>query len=718
MSVIQNIQDKYAKLMAVIIALALIIFVVMLAFENGGSLFRGGNSTVVGTVDGKNIEYNAIEPRIKQQEEANQQQGYPAEMARQTALEQVWSQEIGKVILENEAGKLGMQIGKRELGDILYGANPPEDLKRMFTDPNTGIYNAQKAKQDIDQMLKAKATTPEQKAQKAQFNTFLNYLELIRINDKYNSLLLNTTNFPKWFIEKQNADNSQIANISLARQAYSSIPDSVVKVTESDIQNYISKHKDQFKQEETRGISYVSFSALPTGKDSSDAYDRLMQLKPGLDTSANTQDFLEAQGVENFYNSYINGNKIQIPVKDSIFRIPVGTTYGPYLDGGGYSMAKLLGVRTQADSVTVRHILIATASPDPQTGAMMQIRDTVSAKNLIDSIQRVIATGSNFDTVCAKLSEDPGSKEKGGVYEKVTSGQMVASFNEFIFGRPVGSKGIVKTEYGYHYIEIQSAKGASTAYKIAYLSTPIEASNETDGSANNAASQFASSSRDRKSFDANAEKLQAKGVNKAYAQDITPTASQVMGLGSSRTFVKAIYEAKLGDVMEPMKVGDNYVVALLTEVSEKGTQSVSKARMMVEPLLRNQKKAEEIIKKIGNITTLEAAATAMGNAPIETADSIRISGMPPSPLVSSEPRVLGAAFNPANKGKVVTQAIPGNNGVYVVRVDNVSATAVADANVAEQRQQRYQQTKMRGAGYYQQALMQAANIKDNRAKFF
>ncbi len=716
MSVIQNIQDKYAKLMAVIIALALITFVVMLAFENGGSLFRGGNSTVVGQVDGKEIEYSSIEPRIKQQEDANKEQGYPADMARQTALEQVWSQEIGKIILENEAGKLGMQIGKKELGDILYGANPPEDLKRMFTDPNTGVYNAQKAKQDIDQMLKAK-TTP--KEQKAQFNTFLNYLELIRINDKYNSLLLNTTNFPKWLIEKQNADNSQIANISLVRQAYSSIPDSAVNVTDKDIQDYISKHKDQFKQEESRAISYVAFSALPTGPDSSDAHKRLMDLKPGFDSAANMLDYLQAQGIETFYNSYIKGDKIQVPSKDSIIRVPVGTTYGPYLDGANYSIAKLLGIRTQPDSVTVRHILIATAQQDPQTGALTPVRDSASAKKLIDSIRTAINTGSNFDTLVAQLSEDPGSKQTGGKYENMVSGPPLdVTFNEFIFGNPVGSKGIVKTVFGYHYIEILSAKGASTAYKIAYLGVPIEASNETDGSANNAASQFASSSRDKKSFDANAEKLQAKGINKAFAQDITSTSSQVMGLGSSRPFVKAIYDADLGDVLDPIKVGENYVVAMVTEVNEKGTQSAAKARMMVEPLLRNQKKGEEITKKLGNITTLEAAATAMGNQPIETADSIRISGMPPSPLVSSEPKVLGAAFNPANKGKVITQAIPGNNGVYVVRVNNVSATAIADANVAEQRKQRYDQAKMRGAGYYQQALMQAANIKDNRAKFF
>ena len=37
MSVIQKIQEKYAKLMAVIIAVALLTFVVMLAFENGGT---------------------------------------------------------------------------------------------------------------------------------------------------------------------------------------------------------------------------------------------------------------------------------------------------------------------------------------------------------------------------------------------------------------------------------------------------------------------------------------------------------------------------------------------------------------------------------------------------------------------------------------------------------------------------------------------------------
>lgn len=714
MSVIQNIQEKYAKLMAVIIALALIIFVVMLAFENGGSLFRGDSGTTVGKINGVAIDFNTLEPRIKQQEDEYKRQGYGSGAAvRQQAVEQVWSQEVARVVLETEIKKLGMLIGKKEMGDILYGANPPADLKRTFTDPATGVYNAQQAKQQIDQMLKNKQTPPEQKA---QFNSFLNFLELGRLNDKYNALLLNSTNFPKWFVEKQNADNSQLANISLVREFYSSIPDSSVKITDKEIEDYIGKHKDQFKQEESRGISYVAFSALPTAADSAAARERLLELKPGFDSTADVKQYLESQGSETYYDSYIGGNRIQIPAKDSIFRIPVGTTYGPYLDGANYSLAKLIGVRPQADSVTVRHILISTAQRDPQTGAMMTVRDTASAKNLIDSIQKAIIGGSNFDTVCAKLSED-GTRDKGGVYENVTSGSMVAAFNEFIFGKPVGSKGVVKTEFGYHYIEILSSKGSSTAYKIAYLTAPIEASNETDANASNEATQFAGNSRDRKSFDANAEKLKSKGINKSFAQDITPTTAQVMGLGASREFVKAIYAASLGDVIEPTKVENSYVVAVVTEINPKGTQSASKARMMVEPLLRNHKKAEQITKKIGTITTLEAAASVLGGKQIETADSVRLSGVPPSPLVSSEPKVLGAAFNPANRGKVVTQAIEGNSGVYILRVNNVAATAVADANVAEQRKQRYEQVKMRGSGFAQ-ALIESADIKDNRSKFY
>ncbi len=714
MSVIQKIQEKYAKLMAVIIAIALLTFVVMLAFENGGSLFQSGPSTTVGTINGKKINAIAFNKTIDQQEASMQQQGYPSGAAtRQMAIENAWKQELGRIVMTSELDELGMQIGKKEMGDILYGENAPQDLKQQFTDPQTGVYNAQLAKQQIDQMLKSKQTPPEQKE---QFNNYINQLEFMRMNEKYNSLLSNSSNFPKWLIEKQNADNSQLASISLVREFYTSIPDSAVKISDKEIADYISKHKEEYKQEETRSIAYATFSALPTAADTAATRERILGLKAELDSTKDLQQFLESQGVRTYYNGYINGKNIQIAAKDSIFKIPVGSVYGPYIDGGSFSLAKLVGVRTQPDTVKIRHILVATTQRDPQSGQTIPVRDTASAKKLIDSIQTVIRNGSNFDSVVAKVSDDAGSKEKGGVYENVTSGGMVPEFNDFIFGNSPGTKGVVKTEFGYHYIEILSQKGGSSAYKIAYLPLPIEASQETDANASNEATLFAGNSRNQKSFDANIAKLQAKGINKAFAPDITPNDFQVPGVGTSRAFIKSIYEADLGEVLQPERVGENYVVALVTEINKKGTQSVAKARPMVEPLLRNHKKAEQIQKKIGSVTTLEAAAAALGGKTIESVDSLRMSGSQ-STIVSSEPKVIGAAFNPSNKGKVVTQAIEGTSGVYIVKVNNVTATAVADANVAEQRKAQYQQAKMRG-GFPQQVLMDAADIKDNRSKIY
>ncbi|HKZ65082.1 MAG TPA: peptidylprolyl isomerase [Chitinophagaceae bacterium] len=720
MSVIQKIQEKYAKLMAVIIAIALLTFVVMLAFENGGSLFQSGPSTTVGTINGKKINAIAFSKVIDQQEASMQQQGYPSGAAtRQQAIENAWSQELGRIVITSELDELGMQIGKKEMGDILYGENAPQDLKQQFTDPQTGVYNAPLAKQQIDQMLKSKQTPPEQKE---QFNNYINQLEFMRMNEKYNSLLSNSTNFPKWLIEKQNADNSQLASISLVREFYTSIPDSAVKISDKEIEDYISKHKEEYKQEETRSIVYVTFSALPTAADTAATRERILGLKAELDSTKDLQQFLESQGVRTYYNSYINGKNIQIAAKDSIFKIPVGSVYGPYLDGGSFSLAKLVAVRTQPDTVKVRHILVATTQRDPQSGQTTQVRDSTTARKLIDSIQTAINSGSKFDSLVKLSDDDPEGenpqrgKYKGGIYDNVTAGGMVPEFNDFIFGNPVGSKGVVKTEFGYHYIEILSQKGGSTAYKIAYLALPIEASQETDANASNEAALFAGNSRDQKSFDANIAKLQAKGINKAFAPDIKPNDFQITGLGVSRAFVKSIYDADPRDVLQPERVGENYVVAMVTEVNKKGTQSVAKARPMVEPLLRNHKKAEQIQKKIGPITTLEAAATALGGKTIESVDSLRMKGSQTT-IISSEPKVIGAAFNSANKGKVVAQAIEGTSGVYIVRVNNVTATAVADANVAEQRKSQYQQAKMRG-GYPQQVLMEAAEIKDNRSKIY
>jgi peptidyl-prolyl cis-trans isomerase D len=254
---------------------------------------------------------------------------------------------------------------------------------------------------------------------------------------------------------------------------------------------------------------------------------------------------------------------------------------------------------------------------------------------------------------------------------------------------------------------------------VAYLPREIVVSQQTDNAALNKANEFAADCKDLKSFEENFDKkLKQQGLIKTVASDITPVAYEVRGVGASRSFVRAIYEADKGDVLKPERIDNKYIVAVVTDIFEEGTAGVDAARLSVDPILRNKKKAELLRKKVGAVTTLEAAATALGGKTIETADSIRINGSL-SGTFGYEPRVTGAAFNPANSGKVVPEVIEGLSGVFLVRVDYLGSTPLMDADAATQRQTRYQQTKQSYSNQYSpnnpiSVLRTTATIKDKR----
>ena len=713
MSFIQDIREKYARWAVVLIALSLLGFILMDAFAGRGSIFSGGPSNTVGKVNGSKIDITAFNKKVLQQETIQQQrQGAVSERDRRNIIDGVWNDMVNKILLDNEAEKLGIKIGKKEINDILFGANPPQDLKSQFTNDSTGQYDAALAQQQINEMKKR--GTAEQKSSLVDF---VNQLEFQRFFDKYNSMLVNSINFPKWLLEKQNADKSLAARISYVKVNYtdSMFVDSTIKISDKEISEYISKNKDRYKQEENRSVAYVSFSAKPSAADSLEVKEKLLSLKPEFETTTDIQQFFSREGNSDpYYDGYTSGKSIQGADKDSIIAMPVGTIYGPYLDGANFKLAKKIGSKFWPDTVKVRHILVGLNKQDAN-GQQTPIRDTSAAKKIADSLQLAIRNGSSFDLLCAQFSDDPGSKDKGGVYENVYAGQMVPEFNKFIFDNKTGDKGVVKTDFGYHYIEILSQKGNSSAFQMAYLSRPIIASQETDNTANNAASQFAGNSLNAKAFDENFEKeLKPKNIIKQIVPNIKPNDYMVSGL-MSRPLVKSIYEADKGDVLQPIRIGEEYIVAAVVEVNNKGTQSVEKARPAVEVVLRNKKKAEQIKQKAGKITTLEAVQNAL-NKPIETADSLRLSGQ--ASALGFEPRVQGAAFNPDNKGKVIPEALVGVGGVYIVRVESVAATAVESANVAEQQKTMYQNTKQSSMYRFAQILKDAANIKDSRSKFF
>lgn len=696
MSVIQTIRDRGTWIIFVIIAVALIAFILQDGAGRGGSAFS--NSSVIAKVNGTSIERGAFEERLKSQEAMYAGQG----ATRDQLIGTVYNMEVDNIVLNQEFEKLGLVVSAKELNDILFGENSP--LRQEFTDPKTGVFKVDDAKRAFAQIKKSKNAE-----QIKMINS--GYIEPTiqnSLRNKYQNLLIQSVYVPKWMVEKQQADNNAIASASYVYYPYVAVSDSSIKVSDADINNYVKKHSNEFKkEEETRSIAYITFSAAPTSADSAATLAQINDLKADFAASSDAAAFLGKVGTElAFYNSYFGGSRIQVANKDSIIRLPVGGLFGPYVDGNNYVLAKMVGIKQWPDSVTVRHILIGTN--DPQSG--QQVRDDSTGKKLVDSIQTAIKNGADFNALVTKYSDDGGSKEKGGVYDYFPQGQMVIPFNDFAFDNPVGAKGVVRTDFGYHYIEILGQKNRAPAYKIAYLAKPIISSNETMNEANTAAASFASSAKGSKEFNDNAAKL-AKPI--LSATEIKQNDFTVGTMANTRSLVRWIYENKEGAVSDPTEVGDQIIVAMVTNVNKAGLMGVNEARPLVEGLIRNDKKAKIIIETKMKGSSLEEIAKSSGSS-ILRADSLSFgSGFING--VGNEPKIVGAAFNKAVQGKVA-DLIAGSSGVFAVKGETVAAKP-SDALPETVKQALIQNRKM--AIYRSiEALRKAATVKDYRFSFY
>ena len=727
MSVIQSIREKYAKWAVIAIALALLGFILTDYFQAKNRM-GSGNSSTLGIVNGKKINYVEFETKLKvrddQQQAAAQQQGreYTEAEKHQTA-EGLWNQEVEEILMTSEFKKLGIDVGKKEFNDYLFGQNPPADLRQRFSDQQ-GNYDGAAAQNAINQLRRS----PNQ-ADKDQLDAYLASLEYGRKMEKYNSLLTNSVYYPKWYVEKQNAEAAGLAKVSFVSYPYSKIFDSTIKISDKEIEEYVSKNKDQFKQQENRSINYVIFDAAPTAADSAQLRKQLSDLKAEFSAESEPIRFLSRYGSTIPYSDvYVAKSLIKIPAKDSVLALVKNAVYGPYLDDHTYALAKMIDIKILPDSVRCRHVLIST---DVSQGGFA---DSI-AKKKMDSVEAAIKGGAPWADMVQKYNpQSDGSRQKNGEMTfssfDMQQPNFAKEFAQFtLFDGKKDEKKVVKTSFGYHLIEILELKTSEPHYKIAYFAKNITASDETERVVLEEASKFSSESRDIRTFDANIaktngryQKFEATGIgpNDISIQDI----DQKIGGGRvsvpCRRLVKEIYKADKGEVIKQERIGDpqtgyKYIVAVVTNTLKEGTQPAYVARPMVERILKDKKKAEQIKQIIGKVTTLEAAAAALKDS-IVVADSVRISGS--RKLVDA--KVLGAVFNTANKGKVISEPIAGRDAVYVVRVDDLTTTSVVGADVEMQKAQMRQRAQQMQNFYSSpiKLMREQATIKDYRRNFY
>lgn len=702
MSVIQKIRDKYAVVIIVLICVAIVSFLLQDVFFGKSSMFS--QSTTAGKVNGEELDYREYLRRIEVAQNQARQQMQGASLGdedQQRIREQVWNEFIREQIMTAQYNELGIEVTNAEIADQINGKNPNPLVLQNFSDPQTGQFD-----HSILDRIRENARQDQTGQMSAQLVQFDQMIAEYQKNLKYITLVHQGIYYPKWLAQMQAAENAQTANISYVQVPYATIADSTIKVTDSELNKYIQDNKTRFEVPETRKVEYVAYDVVPSSADSVVALTELAKLKAELDTTPDVAGFIKLNSELPYYDGFASRSSIRVPGKDSILDIPVGTVYGPYQDNNLVVYAKMIARKTMPDTAKIRQIFIAVQPA---------LNDS-AAKRRADSLENAIRGGADVAALAIQFSDDPNSKTTGGEYTLTPAGYFAPELQlvkDFAFEGTTGALKTIKLPIGYVVVKITEQKNFGPAVKIAYLAKRIDASSTTSSEALSRANDFATANQDQKTFEKN---VQEKGLNKRIADNIKPMDFVLPGLGSSREIVSWAYKAKKGDVSPVFTLEDKFVVGVLTATREKGTAPLSEIRPMVEAEVKKTKKAEQIMAKLKEPATIEAAATAT-NQPVLTADGISF-GQPFIPAIGFEPRVTGAAFNKAWGTAKVSAPIQGGTGVFVLKVNLYVPAPQPAADYNQQRLAYEQGLKQFADQQLFEALMKKSNIKDNRAQFF
>ncbi|MFK7947478.1 MAG: peptidylprolyl isomerase [Saprospiraceae bacterium] len=679
--------------------------------NNGSSIFSNRNT--VGEIAGEDVSITEFQRR--------QEQLYGQSAADPFSVrEGTWQFYVREAIIQKEAAALGLGVSEEELNELLYGPNPQTIspvIRQQLGDPQTGQIDMER----LANIRRAVEGGQIVGAELASWNSLIEQVKLDRLETKINTIAASAIYTPSWMAEMEHNATNQKADFRFVSIPYATIEDKEVKVTESEIKSYIKENSGKFKSnEETRKFSYVLFDVEPTQKDSADIAEKLIN---EIDSWTSTDDdslFVVNSTGGIYSETYVKKDELAPQVADTLAQIANGTIIGPYIDGSKYKIAKLLDKKVIPDSVDVRHIL---RNVDVNAQNAFEIAQT--QRKLLDSLITELENGVSFDSLAAQFSEDPGSKDKGGVYEAVPPGRMVQQFNDYIFYQgDVGEYKIVGTQFGLHLIEVTRKYNTSnsTGYQVAYIQESIIPSQDTEKDVLRNAAKFAASLKDL-------DDLQAKAKKEGYEVQTTTIGAKrndyrLMGIGNgqaARDIIKWGYDADKNDASREVYTFENegddlfidkYAVVALQEVVSEGLATSSAE---AETAVRNRKKAEMIMAKIKKGQALDAVASA-NSSQVQTASQVNFSTTN-VPGMGNEPKVVGKVFSASTKTNEVSAPIAGNTAVYVIEVTfKPEPTTPTDLPTAKQQASAALKGQVRGRLY--QSLLEQTEVNDYRYRFF
>lgn len=578
--------------------------------------------------------------------------------------DQVWQSYVNNKLIAEQAEKLGLKVTDAEIQSIIDQGTHPLLMQTPFRNPQTGMFDKDMLKKFLVDYANLNASQmPAQYVEYYQkMGAFWQFVEKTlaqsTLAEKYQNLV--TKSLISNPVAAEDAFNSRTeqSDLLLAGVPYSSINDSTVQVSDSEIKDRYNEKKEQFKQlVETRDIRYIDVKVVPSDADRKAVEKEVTEYSNQLaSTTADFGTFVRSTGSSVNYSD--------VPVSKSVFPADVASrldstnvneVYGPYYNqtDDSFNAFKLLAKVSSPDSIQFRQIQVYADTEE-------------KTKTLADSIYNALKGGADFAAV-AKIYGQTG--EATWVNAQSWEGsELDADNSKFIntlLNQPVNELANLNMGQANLILQVMNKKSMQTKYKVAVVKREVEFSKETYNAAYNRFSQFVAQNTTIDSMVKNAEE---SGYTLMPRTDLSSAEHYVGGVRSTREALKWIFAAKPGEVSPLYECGENdhLMVVALDKIHEAGYRDINSVAEMLRAEIRRDKKAEKIMEEMKKYNSI-AQVKGMKDAVSDSVKHVTFSAPAYISVTRSSEPVIGAvaAKTAANK---VSAPIKGNGGVYMIQV--------------------------------------------------
>ncbi|MBO8445089.1 MAG: SurA N-terminal domain-containing protein [Bacteroidetes bacterium] len=698
MAVLEKIRVKLGVFITIVIALALLSFIIdpttLEAVSNSMS-----SKYDVGDINGKRISYQDFESEVENfttLSEITSGTSARNEQQMEAIRNAAWQSMIDRYLFIRNAKDAGIAVGEAELLALTTGDMISPVIAQ---DPNFFDESGTFSKDRLVQLVQNIGNDPS-----GNIRMYWDYLQNTVYTQqyyaKYGSLFTQGNFTNPLMLSREIDENNNTTDAEFVMVPYGFTTDSTIVVTDKEIKDYYDAHKEMYRQQASRDIEYVVFEVVPSDDDIAAANEEVMKVYDEFAATekADMKSFLLRNSDRPYSEYYYRTgelNTISSDVDDFVFNDGKGTSKVFTKDNTFY-VAKVMDSRMVPDSVFVKHILLQG-----------------DQEALADSLVNVLKSGrESFSNVASLYSADqnPNVAERGDI-GWMTQTYMIPGM-ESVMTAPLNNIFVIDTQYGKHIVKVTDRTEPLLKKQVAILERTAIASKETFNKYYSQANNIAAKSAGK--YENFKKAVEEEGLYAHPVNRMLESSNRLGAIDDTKPVTRWAFEAKPGKVSDIITVNNNYFfVAALKGIHKEGYSTVQEVSSGIRNILYREKlgekKAAEIAEKIKGLNDMQAIADALGTT-VSTKENITFASLTSQGL---DPKFIGAV-SVAEEGKICGP-LAGNIGVYVYKVtghDTGSFFTEDDAKARDSQMSQYSLQMLLPV------MMQDADVKDNRARFY